>query len=75
MNRIYTAKEEKTVHRVKSHYEQEILKLRKQLERTYDEILTKKQITRLKKELSAVKSVQKSRQPPRMDQLKDKGQL
>ena len=75
MNRVYTAKEDKAIQRVRNHYEQEICKLKKQLERTYDEILTKKQITRLKQELRVVKSVQKSRQPPRLDQLKDKGQL
>ena len=38
-------------------------------------MLTKKQVSRLKKELSVVKSSNKARQPPPMNHFKDKGQL
>jgi hypothetical protein len=45
------------------------------MEHGYDEVLTKKQVSRLKKELSTVKSSQKSRLPPKIDHFKDKGKL
>jgi DNA-binding transcriptional regulator YiaG len=73
MNKIYSNKEEKAIQRLKQAYETEITKLRKQLELGYDDFLAKKQLNRLKKELRVVKSTQK--RTPKLEQLKDKGQL
>jgi hypothetical protein len=75
MNRLYTAKEERIISKIKQSHELEINKIKKQMELGYDEVLTKKQVSRLKKELSVVKSAQKARMPPKMDHFKDKGQL
>lgn len=73
MNKIYSSKEEKAVQRLRQNYEAELAKLRKQLELGYDDFLAKKQLNRLKKELRVVKSAQK--RTPKLEQLKDKGQL
>lgn len=49
MNRIYTSKEDKQIKKVRSSYENELTRLKKKFEESYDELLAKKQITRLKK--------------------------
>ena len=75
INRIYLSKEEKSIKKVRTGYQQEIQRLKRQIQHGYDEVLTKKQVSRLKKELSVVKSTHKSRQQPPMNHFKDKGQL
>jgi len=41
----------------------------------YNDLLTKKQLNRLKNELRLAKSAQKGKAPVRIEHLKDKGQL
>ena len=52
LNQIWLAREENHVKRVRESYEAEIQKLRKKMEQRYDEMLARKQIERLKKEVS-----------------------
>ena len=49
MNKLYLSKQESKIVKIKHHYEGEISKLKKNRQETYDEVLAKKQIERLKK--------------------------
>jgi hypothetical protein len=66
INRIYAAKEERNLKKIKENNEHEMAKLKKKLQETYDEMLAKKQITRLKKEIRVMKSVQKTKAIPKL---------
>ena len=59
VNRIYNNKEGKQMARMKAFYENEIVKLKIRMEDGYDELMSKKQISRLKKEIKVFKSGQK----------------
>jgi hypothetical protein len=75
LNRIYLSKEEKALGRLTHIHELEIAGYRKQLCCSYDELLAKKQIERLKKEVQVAKHLQKSKVAPKLTNLRDRGQL
>ena len=49
MNKVWLAKEEAHISKIKESYESEILRLKKKTEERYDELVARKQIQRLKK--------------------------
>lgn len=75
MNRIYGAKEDRRVNKLKDHYESEANALKKRFEENYDELLAKKQINRLKKELRVAKSCKKVKTANKLDDLRTQGQV
>jgi hypothetical protein len=76
LNKIWLAKEEVHINRVKESYENEINKLKKKTEERYDEMVARKQIQRLKKELQDTKFSKKSASSTtdNIDLLKNIGQ-
>jgi len=73
LNQIWLAREENHVKRVRESYEVELQKLRKKMEQRYDEMLARKQIERLKKEVSKAR-YRGDKNTVRIDSLKVAGQ-
>ena len=74
LNKIWLGREEARVKRVKEMYDHEIGRLKKKGEIRYDEMVARKQIQRLKKELSGAKMVKKTTKGVSLDSLKNVGQ-
>ena len=74
LNKIWLGREEAHVRRVKDAYDQEICKLKKKGEIRYDEMVARKQIQRLKKQLQEVKNLKKSNKGVSIEGLKNVGQ-
>lgn len=55
LNKLWLAKEESVLARCRLTYEGEIARLKRKTEERYDEMVARKQIQRLKKELTDVK--------------------
>lgn len=73
LNQIWLAREENHVKRVRENYETELQKLRKKMEQRYDEMLARKQIERLKKEVSKAR-YRGEKNSVKIDSLKVAGQ-
>lgn len=56
LNQIWLAREECHLRRVKDSYDNEIKRLKKRNEERYDEVIARKQIERLKREVSKAKN-------------------
>lgn len=74
LNKIWASKEEMHIRRVKEYYEGEIAKLKKKGEIKYDEMVARKQIQRLKKELVGVKNTKQQKKGVSLENLKNLGQ-
>lgn len=62
------------VRRVKEYYDGEIVKLKKKGEIKYDEMVARKQIQRLKKELVGAKNTKQQKKGVSLENLKNLGQ-
>jgi len=74
LNKLWLIREENHISRIKESYEAEIARLRKKSEERYDEMVARKQIQRLKKELQDSKFSKKSGASDNLDLLKNIGQ-
>lgn len=73
LNQIWLAREENHIKRIRETYDAEIGKLKKRTDMRYDEMLARKQIERLKKEVSKAKT-KGEKGAVKMDSLKVAGQ-